>query len=436
MNSMDYGFNPSCIDELQLQLQDTNTNTNTNRDGALIDEECIERLLQVQLEAGVMDFDSISQDTVMGVEMDEENLSGCAWTEGSSSLIKRIQGQEEVMQESSLIDLLLMGAEAVEAHNWSLASATVEKLNYLLRSSPPKSQRTKCKTGETVFLIPTRGTTRTTLGSRENGLRADPPAEARSDTQPVETELPQDHPDLILSGQVCEMAPPSNSFKLMGKTAGASPSETGKGKGKGSTKVAGAGKKLKKSTVDTPVPEVATQTTADQEPPRPPPTVHNLEGSIFVRDTILDDSETELSVQVAQAAWLPEDMKLWDNRHSRQAREEGKEEGMAEGKELRKEGAMDEVKTQFQIVYNSGFRHGWKSALNKTEQPKTSDLFLRTNTPLPYPEAGLKDSGDEADEEEDEEIDDEQGDKDQLQESSQPELTDKMADAPRLPPSL
>ncbi len=128
---MDYFFNPNCIDELQLQLQDTNTNTNTNRDGALIDEECIERLLQVQLEAGVMDFDSISQDTVMGVEMDEENLSGCAWTEGSSSLIKRIQGQE-VMQESSLIDLLLMGAEAVEAHNWSLASATVEKLNYLL----------------------------------------------------------------------------------------------------------------------------------------------------------------------------------------------------------------------------------------------------------------------------------------------------------------
>jgi flagellar biosynthesis/type III secretory pathway protein FliH len=53
------------------------------------------------------------------------------------------------------------------------------------------------------------------------------------------------------------------------------------------------------------------------------------------------------------------------------AREEGKEEGMAEGKELGKEGAMDEVKTQFQMVYNSGFRHGWKSALNKTKQPKT-----------------------------------------------------------------
>jgi hypothetical protein len=120
----------------------------------------------------------------------------------------------------------------------------------------------------------------------------------------------------------------------------------------------------------------------------------------------------------------------------------GKEEGMAEGKELRKEGAMDEVKTQFQMVYNNGFRHGWKSALNKTEQPETSDFFLRTNTPLPYPEAGLKDFGDEADKEEDEdedkdeETDNEQGKKDQLQENSQPELTDKMADAPGLLPSL
>ena len=36
------------------------------------------------------------------------------------------------------------------------------------------------------------------------------------------------------------------------------------------------------------------------------------------------------------------------------AREEGKEAGMAEGKELGKEGAMDEVKTQFQMVYKVG----------------------------------------------------------------------------------
>ena len=55
------------------------------------------------------------------------------------------------------------------------------------------------------------------------------------------------------------------------------------------------------------------------------------------------------------------------------------------------------------MVYNSGFRHGWKSALNKTEQPETSDLFLRADTPLPYPDAGLKNSDDEGDEEDEEE---------------------------------
>ena len=72
------------------------------------------------------------------------------------------------------------------------------------------------------------------------------------------------------------------------------------------------------------------------------------------------------------------------------AREEGKEEGKAEGKVLGKEEAMDEVKAQFQMVYNSGFRHGWKFVLSKTEQPETSELFLRMNTPLLYPEAVSK----------------------------------------------
>jgi hypothetical protein len=83
--------------------------------------------------------------------------------------------------------------------------------------------------------------------------------------------------------------------------------------------------------------------------------------------------------------------------------EEGLEEGLKKGKELGKEGAMGEVAAQFKMVYNSGFRHGWKSVLSKTEQPETSDLFLRTNTPLPYPGAGLKNSDDEGDEDEEEE---------------------------------
>ena len=54
------------------------------------------------------------------------------------------------------------------------------------------------------------------------------------------------------------------------------------------------------------------------------------------------------------------------------------------------------------MVYNSDFQHGWKSALKRTEQPEASNLFLRANTPLPYPDAELKNSEDEADAEDDE----------------------------------
>ena len=84
--------------------------------------------------------------------------------------------------------------------------------------------------------------------------------------QPAEVEQPQDHPDLIPSGQMCEMAPPINPFKLMGKMADASLSEKVKGKGKGKSKGAGAGKKLKKPMTDASVPEVPPQIPAEQEP--------------------------------------------------------------------------------------------------------------------------------------------------------------------------
>ena len=53
---------------------------------------------------------------------------------------------------------------------------------------------------------------------------------------PTTTINPSDHPDLIPTGHVSEMAPPINLFKVMGKTAGGSPSEAGKGKGKGKPK--------------------------------------------------------------------------------------------------------------------------------------------------------------------------------------------------------
>jgi hypothetical protein len=75
------------------------------------------------------------------------------------------------------------------------------------------------------------------------------------------------------------------------------------------------------------------------------------------------------------------------------AREEGKQE------------VMGEVKAQLQGVFNRGFRDGWKSALKKAEVPDSSDLFLRDRTPLPYPEAGLKDSDDEDEEDDEDDVD-------------------------------
>ncbi len=73
------------------------------------------------------------------------------------------------------------------------------------------------------------------------------------------------------------------------------------------------------------------------------------------------------------------------------AREEGKQE------------VMGEVKAQLQGVFNGEFTDSWKLALIKADVPESSDLYLRSSMPLPYPEAGLKDSDDEDEDEEDEE---------------------------------
>jgi hypothetical protein len=175
--------------------------------------------------------------------------------------------------------------------------------------------------------------------------------------QPAVVEQPQNHLDLVPSGQVCEIAPPINPFKLMGKTADASPSGKVKGRGKGKNKGAGVEKKLKKSIADAPTTEVIIQPPTEQELTLLPPKIHDLEESdqaeelkprkkrgrtepssipaeepsshseawdpafllgpnpISVWDTILDDSNTEVFTQVAHglafAACLPEDMKQW-----------------------------------------------------------------------------------------------------------------------------
>ena len=120
------------------------------------------------------------------------------------------------------------------------------------------------------------------------------------------------------------------------------------------------------------------------------------------------------------------------------AREEGLVEGKIEGKKLGHEAAMEEARTQFRMVFNTGFRRGWKFALIKTEQPETSELFLRSNTPIPYPEEGLRNSEDEAEEEgeEEEEANDggEEGEEgmgpDKTQEAPQSVPTKIAADVP------
>jgi hypothetical protein len=84
---------------------------------------------------------------------------------------------------------------------------------------------------------------------------------------PVATAPDSESFDLIPSGQVSEMAPPINPFKLMGKTAKRSPYGAGKGKAKG----IGAGKKGKKPIVEAVEPELPTPNSADQEPSRPLP---------------------------------------------------------------------------------------------------------------------------------------------------------------------
>ena len=140
----------------------------------------------------------------------------------------------------------------------------------------------------------------------------------------------------------------------MGKTTDASSSGKAKGRGRGKNKGAGAEKKLN----DALIPEVTIQPLAEQEPLLPPPIVHDLEESdrgeeelqprqkrgrtelssilaggpsshpeawdpalffgqnpISVRDTILDNSNADVSAQVAHglafAACLPGDMKRW-----------------------------------------------------------------------------------------------------------------------------
>ena len=93
------------------------------------------------------------------------------------------------------------------------------------------------------------------------------------------------------------------------------------------------------------------------------------------------------------------------------AREDGKQE------------VMGEVKAQLQGVFNGGLRDEWKLALKRAEVPESFNLYLRSNTPLPYPEESLKDSDDEDEEDEEDEVQEAKGEQDNCIVGPNPTLT-------------
>uniref|UniRef100_A0A2N9FWJ5 Uncharacterized protein n=1 Tax=Fagus sylvatica TaxID=28930 RepID=A0A2N9FWJ5_FAGSY len=316
------------------------------------------------------------------------------------------------------------------------------------------------------------------------------------------------------------------------RATGGSSSEATKGKGKSKNKGAGAEKKPKKIVTETPTPEQNIQATVNQEPPQPLPVIHNIDesdhgeelaprkkrgrteepsipaegsssnlvawepellfgpGPISIRDTVLDESETELSAQVAhgltRAACLLEDMKLWDSmssgrvfRHVTRAHNDGYSRRplygsqedqhfknvnvMKEAKERarteaanreRMEGELAKMKDKVKKLESKcilsigkaqeegkaeGKVLGKEAAMDEARtHQKHPNSSCGANTLLPYPTEGLKDSDDEDEEEGDEgeEAAEEEGEPDKSQEESRPAPSEMATDVPGLGPNL
>ena len=128
---------------------------------------------------------------------------------------------------------------------------------------------------------------------------------------PATSSLPSDHPDLIPTSQVSKISPPINPFKLMGKTAGGSPSETRRSKGKGRAKGAGVGKKLKKPITETSEPDLPTQNAADQEPSRPLPMVHELDDSDHGEEAVFERKRARVESSSVPAEGESSNFEAW-----------------------------------------------------------------------------------------------------------------------------
>ncbi|XP_022886775.1 nodulation-signaling pathway 2 protein-like [Olea europaea var. sylvestris] len=112
-----YDLEPSYIDQTNpYSIQDKVSND-------------IERFLQ--LETDFMDLDFIEEDAVLGLDenIQETTLLAAAACE---EILHNVETQEDGLEGCGLTDLLLLGAEAIEAENWIFASSVVTKLNNLL----------------------------------------------------------------------------------------------------------------------------------------------------------------------------------------------------------------------------------------------------------------------------------------------------------------
>jgi hypothetical protein len=183
------------------------------------------------------------------------------------------------------------------------------------------------------------------------------PPRAPYTAQPATIEQPQDFPDHIPTGQIYAMAPPVNPFKLMGRTADTSSSKKVKGKGRGKSRGTEAPKIPNKLPEEALTTESVSHPPPEQGPISEPAKVHVLDDSeqeeelqprkkrvrtepstipvegpsshavawdpallfgqhsISIRDSIMDNSNVDVSAQVARglafAACLPKDMKQW-----------------------------------------------------------------------------------------------------------------------------
>uniref|UniRef100_A0A2N9HKZ0 Uncharacterized protein n=1 Tax=Fagus sylvatica TaxID=28930 RepID=A0A2N9HKZ0_FAGSY len=138
---------------------------------------------------------------------------------------------------------------------------------------------------------------------------------------PADTPNSEEDPEFIPVGQVSEMAPPINPFEIMGRATGGSSSGAAKGKGKGSRQRSRKERHkgyLRVFFVRTDCPAEGASASFEPWVPR----LLFGDGPISIHDTVLDETETELSAHVAhglaRAACLPGDMNQWDGMSSAQ----------------------------------------------------------------------------------------------------------------------